>query len=103
MPTYCQTSVIGLMLIFPGVIFAKDVYVRGYYRSNGTYVRPHIRSSPDQYKWNNYGPSQNTQQLMAPRQRDWDNDGIRNYLDRDDDNDGLLDDRDSNQYSPFFK
>lgn len=27
-------------------VFA-DVYVEGYYRSDGTYVRPHMRSSPD--------------------------------------------------------
>lgn len=24
-----------------------DVYVQGYYRSNGTYVQPHYRSNPD--------------------------------------------------------
>jgi hypothetical protein len=33
--------------------------VRGYYRKNGTYVRPHIRSAPDGIKSNNYGPSRN--------------------------------------------
>lgn len=31
-----------------------DVSVNGYYRSNGTYVQPHIRSSPDKIKSNNY-------------------------------------------------
>jgi hypothetical protein len=25
----------------------------GYYRSNGTYVEPHIKTTPDNYKWNN--------------------------------------------------
>ena len=75
-----------------------DVYVDGYYRSDGTYVRPHIRSNPDGYKWNNYGPSRRGSGLMNPRSRDNDRDGIPNYLDRDDDNDGWHDDYDRSQY-----
>jgi len=82
----------------PALLFARDVYVRGYYRSDGTYVRPHIRSAPDGYKWNNYGPSQNSHQLMNPRSRDYDRDGTPNYLDMDSDNDGLYDDYDRNPY-----
>ncbi|MFC1793449.1 hypothetical protein ACFL3Q_07670 [Planctomycetota bacterium] len=31
-----------------------DVRVRGYYRSNGTYVRPHYRSNPDGNFRNNW-------------------------------------------------
>jgi hypothetical protein len=31
-----------------------DVHVRGYYRKNGTYVRPHMRSNPDGNPWNNW-------------------------------------------------
>jgi hypothetical protein len=84
--------------LFPSLLFAKDVYVRGYIRSDGTYVRPHYRSSPDSYKWNNYGPSRNSQQLLNPRSRDYDRDGIPNYLDRDSDNDSILDDHDPNPY-----
>lgn len=30
------------------------VSVDGYYRSNGTYVAPHIRTSPDGVCWNNF-------------------------------------------------
>ena len=30
------------------------VYVRGYYRSNGTYVQPHYRSNPDGNFYNNW-------------------------------------------------
>ena len=78
--------------------YSGDVYVDGYYRNDGTYVRPHVRSSPDGVKWNNYGPSQNSYQLMNPRSRDHDRDGTSNYLDFDSDNDGLFDDRDSNPY-----
>lgn len=29
------------------------VSVKGYTRSNGTYVNSHVRSNPDGYKWNN--------------------------------------------------
>ena len=31
-----------------------QVHVNGYYRSNGTYVQPHMRSSPDGNPYNNY-------------------------------------------------
>ena len=31
-----------------------QVYIQnGYYKSNGTYVAPHYKTRPDQYKWNN--------------------------------------------------
>jgi hypothetical protein len=33
---------------------SADVYVHGYYRSNGTYVQPHYRSDPDGNFWNNW-------------------------------------------------
>ncbi len=33
---------------------AGDVHVRGYTRSNGTYVEPHVRSAPDGIVENNY-------------------------------------------------
>jgi len=87
-------------LILPTLSFAKDVNVKGYYRKDGTYVSPHIRSSPDGIKWNNYGPSKNSNQLMNPQLRDNDRDGIPNYIDKDDDNDGIQDDRDVKQNSP---
>ena len=34
---------------------AYDVSVRGYTRSNGTYVAPYHRTSPDGFCSNNYG------------------------------------------------
>ena len=36
----------SVFIIISGSAFA-DVYVRGHYRSNGTYVQPHYRSNPD--------------------------------------------------------
>jgi len=45
-----------LTLLFATLSFVSakaDVYVRGYTRSNGTYVEPYYRSNPDGIKWNN--------------------------------------------------
>ncbi|HEX6963765.1 MAG TPA: hypothetical protein VF175_17995, partial [Lacipirellula sp.] len=33
---------------------AADTYVRGHFRSNGTYVQPHYRSAPDGNRYNNF-------------------------------------------------
>jgi len=33
-----------------------EIYMQnGYSRSNGTYVEPHFKTRPDNYKWNNLG------------------------------------------------
>lgn len=37
----------------------SQVKVRGYYRKDGTYVRPHYRSSPDGNFWNNWSTKGN--------------------------------------------
>jgi len=42
------------LILVGGVVLGKDVYVRGYFRKDGTYVRPHWRTQPDGYFWNNY-------------------------------------------------
>jgi hypothetical protein len=34
-------TLILIVSLFPYLISAKDVYVKGFYRSDGTYVRPH--------------------------------------------------------------
>lgn len=77
---------------------AGDVYVKGYTKKDGTYVQPYVRSSPDSYRYNNYGPSSGSSEYMNPRARDNDASGMPNYLDRNDDNDAYQDDNDSNQY-----
>jgi len=46
---------VGLMTIFASSASWATVNVRGYYRSNGTYVAPHIRSNPDGNPYNNLG------------------------------------------------
>jgi len=87
-----KLTVILSVLLFSASVALADTYVRGYYRSNGTYVRPHYRSDPDGIKWNNYGSSESDDELLNPKKRDGDDDGIPNYLDHDDDNDGIFDD-----------
>lgn len=79
--------------------FSKEVHVRGHFRSNGTYVQPHVRTAPDSTRSNNYGrPSSynSYQEVNHPETRDYDQDGILNINDMDDDNDGILDDNESN-------
>jgi hypothetical protein len=54
--------VIVCILFLVVSINSVDAYVsvRGYFRSNGTYVRPHVRSNPNALKYDNYSwrPSQ---------------------------------------------
>ena len=91
------SAVLGIFLLaVGGNAFAG--MVRGYYRSNGTYVQPHYRSNPDGYKWNNYGPSKSYSDRINPYGRDNDRDGTPNYLDTDDNNNGIHDDSERNQY-----
>lgn len=75
--------------------FANDVFVKGHWRNDGTYVPPHTRSAPDSSKWNNYGvPSTQDRQEQQSNiyQRDYDSDRSLNQYDYDDDNDGIWDD-----------
>lgn len=44
-----------------------DVRVRGYYRSNGTYVAPHYRSDPDGSCWNNWSTYPNVNPYTGRR------------------------------------
>ncbi len=46
--------IISTLILAIAPIASASVYVRGYYRSNGTYVAPHYRSNPDSYRYNNY-------------------------------------------------
>lgn len=42
-----------LIYIFP-VQAETDVYVKGYFKKNGTYVAPHFRSDPNRTKLDNW-------------------------------------------------
>lgn len=56
-----RTILVLALLAATGPAMA-DQYVRGHTRSDGTYVAPHYRSSPDGQQWNNY----NTQGNVNP-------------------------------------
>lgn len=43
-----------------------QVHVDGYYRGNGTYVQPHVRTYPDSSPYNNYGYRRNSYIPTAP-------------------------------------
>ncbi len=46
--------VVTLITLVATTVANADVYVRGYHRSNGTYVQPHYRSNPDGNPYNNW-------------------------------------------------
>lgn len=50
------STILLSLVLFLGVATFVDarVNVRGYTRSNGTYVAPHYRSSPDRSSFNNW-------------------------------------------------
>jgi hypothetical protein len=51
-------AVAGAVLASTAAV-AGDTYVRGYYRNNGTYVQPHMRSAPDDDRLNNWSTKGN--------------------------------------------
>ena len=81
---------ISLVLLADSV-FAGQTWVDGYHRKDGTYVQPHVRSTPNAHRYDNFGPGSNPH---TPYGRDSDRDGMWNQYDMDDDNDGYFDDYD---------
>ena len=51
----CLALVLGL----GAPALAEDVSVRGYFRQDGTYVQPHMRTAPDRTPFSNYSTSPN--------------------------------------------
>src|SRR5204862_189267 len=49
-------SILSLLLLLgtAAPLLAQDVSVKGYYRRDGTYVQPHMRSTPDSSYNNNW-------------------------------------------------
>ena len=47
-------GVLMILICFLVVNLAEAGWVRGYYRGDGTYVRPHYRTNPDGNPYNNY-------------------------------------------------
>ena len=53
--------------ILSGSFVYADQWVRGHYRSNGTYVQGYYRSSPDSSRYNNYSTKGNTNPYTRKR------------------------------------
>jgi len=69
------TVFVVVVFIFSAINADAYVSVKGYYRSNGTYVAPHVRSNPNGLKYDNYGytPSQGLyNDTYGTRGTDWD-------------------------------
>lgn len=59
---------IALALATAPMALAQDsVFVRGYYRSDGVYVRPHYRTRPDGNFWNNWSSYGNINPFTGER------------------------------------
>lgn len=52
-------TIAGALLAAIATAASAQVHVDGYYRSNGTYVAPHYRSSPDSSRLNNWSTEPN--------------------------------------------
>jgi hypothetical protein len=44
---------VSVVCLFLGRVVFADTYVQGYQRRDGTYVQPHMRTSPDSNLYNN--------------------------------------------------
>jgi hypothetical protein len=59
MQGYKMKTLIAILLLASATTSFGDEMVRGYIRKDGTYVQPHFRSSPNNYKFDNYGSQGN--------------------------------------------
>ena len=53
-------SIIAVALLALSAQAVADEYVNGYVKKDGTYVAPHMRSSPNGQQWDNYNTKGNT-------------------------------------------
>jgi hypothetical protein len=58
-------AVVVLACVSAGAV--ADQTVRGYVRKDGTYVAPHVRSSPNQHRFDNYSSSGNSNPYTGQR------------------------------------
>lgn len=59
-----KLKVLTIIFAIIAIVTANNAHaqykrVNGYYKSNGTYVEPHLRSAPDGNPYNNYGSQMN--------------------------------------------
>jgi hypothetical protein len=58
--TFVIRKVLVIAVILLPLLAVSQVRVRGYIKKDGTYVQPHVRSSPDGAKYNNWSTKGNT-------------------------------------------
>jgi hypothetical protein len=77
-----QVTILSIIMLLTYASFSQT-YVHGYFKSNGTYVEPHYRSSPNNTKsdnWSTYGNiNPYTGELGTKTYNDYNNWG---YIDR---------------------
>lgn len=61
-----RIGIFGVAVLLAGPVSA-DQWVNGYTRNDGTYVQPHIRSSPNSYRFDNYSAQGNTNPYTGDR------------------------------------
>ncbi|XWW46641.1 peptidoglycan-binding protein [Fibrella sp. USSR17] len=71
-----------LLLMLSVVELIAQVQVRGYYRKDGTYVQPHMRSSPDGNPYNNWSYPGNTNPYTGKTASGDPDTYLRNYYNR---------------------
>lgn len=49
-----RSALLGIVALVANTTASAQVYVHGYTTKNGTYVAPHMRSSPDGNPYNNW-------------------------------------------------
>lgn len=87
LPIFGRVLILGIVLVSSLLALTADgllsqVRVRGYYRKDGTYVRPHLRTRPDGNPYNNYSfpgnYNPNTGQITPGNPETY----LRNYYNR---------------------
>ncbi len=53
-----KVLILALLLVIASPVFSAQ-RVKGYYKSNGTYVKPYYKTSPDNRTYNNYSAKGN--------------------------------------------
>lgn len=55
-----RTTIFAAALLLAAGSVHADQWVNGYLKSDGTYVQGHYKSSPNQYRYDNYSSQNNT-------------------------------------------
>ena len=66
-PCIAVLSAVIAMLLTATIALAGDVYVQGYFKSDGTYVQPHYRSAPNSTTLDNWSTRGNVNPYTGQR------------------------------------